>query len=119
MYSNTVRDHFACPRNVGEMKNPTAVGRAKNEADGDLVQIHLRIKDGKITEAMMKVMGCVAAIASASLLTELIKGKTTEEARTITKETLTDLLGGLPDHKVKCSLTCIDALKKALMSLSE
>jgi len=114
MYSQTVRDHFARPRNVGELQHPDAVGRANNDADGDLVQLHLQIENGKITEVKMKVMGCVAAIAATSRFTEMIKNGTVTDALGITKETLTDALGGLPESKVRCSLTCIDALKNAL-----
>lgn len=114
MYSAIVRDHFTKPRNVGDLDSPDAVGFAKNEADGDQVQLQLQIRDGTITDVKMRVMGCVAAIASTSLLTELIKGKTVSEAAALTRETLTESLGGLPENKVRCSLTCIDALNQAL-----
>ena len=119
MYSQMVREHFANPRNVGELENPDAVGRAKNEVDGDQVQLHLKIEDDRISDVKMKVMGCVAAIASTSFLTEMIKGKTIEESRQITKEILTEQLGGLPEHKIRCSLTCIDALQEALGKTGE
>ena len=114
MYSDIVKDHFTKPRNVGEMEAPDAVGTAKNEADGDQVLLHLKIDDDRITDAKMKVMGCVAAIASTSMFTEMIRGKTLEEALAIGKEELTDALGGLPERKVHCSLTCLDALREAL-----
>jgi nitrogen fixation NifU-like protein len=114
VYSQIVLDHFSNPRNVGEIENPDAAGNARNASDGDQVQLHLRIEGDRITDVKMKVMGCVAAIASASLLTERIKGKRVHEAAAITKEELTEALGGLPDHKVRCSLTCIDALQEAL-----
>jgi NifU-like protein involved in Fe-S cluster formation len=114
MYSNTVKDHFANPRNVGEIDNPDAEGSAKNEVDGDQVQLHLKIEEGTITDAKMKVMGCVAAIASTSLLTDMVKGKSVDEARAISREELTEKLGGLPERKIHCSLTCIDALQQAL-----
>ena len=114
MYSQTVREHFTNPRNVGEMERPDAVGRAKNIADGDQVQLHLKIEDGRVADIKMKVMGCVAAIASTSLLTEMVKGKTVDDASAISKEALTESLGGLPENKIKCSLTCIDALQEAL-----
>ncbi|MBN2030479.1 iron-sulfur cluster assembly scaffold protein [bacterium] len=113
MYNDIVKDHFARPRNVGEMKRPDVVGRAKNEVDGDQVQLHFQIEDDRIVDVKMKVMGCVAAIASASLFTELIKGKKIEEAIQITKEELNKELGGLPENKIRCSLTCIDALQAA------
>jgi len=114
VYSDIARDHFANPRNVGELENPDGVGTAKNEVDGDQVQLHLQIKGGKIVDVKMKVMGCVAAIASTSLLTEMVKGRTLEEAEAITREELTDRLGGLPEQKKRCSLTCIDALREAI-----
>ena len=113
MYSDTVREHFANPRNVGELNHPDAVGVAKNEVDGDQVQLHLQIMDGKITDAKMKVMGCVAAIAATSMFTEMIYNRTVENALSISKEALTDALDGLPENKIRCSLTCIDALKNA------
>lgn len=118
MYSQIVRDHFAQPRHVGEMESPDAIGTAKNEADGDQVQLHLKIESGVVVDIQMKVMGCVAAIASTSLMTELIIGKTVDEARALTKEALTEALGGLPENKIRCSLTCIDALGMALENFS-
>ncbi|MFH1943822.1 MAG: iron-sulfur cluster assembly scaffold protein [bacterium] len=114
MYSDTVKDHFSNPRNVGELENPDAVGTAKNEADGDHVQLHLRVEGGRIKDVKMKVMGCVAAIASTSMLTEMVKGKSVEDALAVSGEALVDRLGGLPERKVHCSLTCIDALQKAM-----
>ena len=114
MYSQTVLDHFLNPRNVGELADPDATGAAKNKADGDQVQLHLRFSDGVITEVRMKVMGCVAAIAASSCLTELVRGKSVQEAKNLTKENLIQALDGLPENKIRCSLTCIDALKQAL-----
>lgn len=113
MYSDIVKDHFTNPRNVGEMENPDAVGTAKNEVDGDRVQLHFQIEKDKITDVRMKVMGCVAAIASTSMLTEMVKKKTLDEALAISREELVDRLGGLPERKKQCSLTCIDALREA------
>ena len=88
MYSQTVRQHFANPLNVGELEHPDAVGTAKNEADGDKVQLHLKIDNDVITDVKMKVMGCVAAIASTSMFTEMIKGKSLDEALGISRESL-------------------------------
>jgi nitrogen fixation NifU-like protein len=96
------------------LDHPDAEGQAKNEADGDQVLIHLKIENRQIVEAKMKVMGCVAAIASTSLMTELITGLSVEEAKAFSKEQLTEALGGLPENKIRCSLTCIDALHQAL-----
>ena len=98
------------------IENPDAAGTAKNEADGDLVQLHFKIEKDKISDVRMKVMGCVAAIASTSMLTEMVKKKTVEEAKSITKEMLTEKLGGLPENKIRCSLTCIDALQEAFQN---
>ena len=114
MYNDLVKDHFARPRNVGELEHPDASAVSKNEADGDTVQIQLRIENGVIADAKMKVSGCVAAIASASLLTETIRGRSVSDALAISKEELAGMLGGLPEHKIRCSLTCVDALRKAL-----
>lgn len=113
MYSDIVKDHFANPRNVGVLENPDRVGIAKNEADGDQVQLHFRLKDKTIVDVKMKVMGCVAAIAATSVLSEMIKGKTVNAAQAISKDTLVDHLGGLPEQKIQCSLTCLDALHHA------
>jgi len=109
-------EHFTRPRNVGDLEDPDALGEASNPADGDRVRIQLRIRDGRIQDVRMRVMGCVAAIASASVLTEAIKGATPEEALSITRESLAVRLGGLPEHKIRCSLTCVDALANALRS---
>lgn len=113
MYSQTVKEHFANPRNIGELEHPDVVGNAENEADGDRVQLHLSIRNNRIEDVRIKVMGCVAAIAAASCFSEMIRGKTIDEALNISKEQLTDALGGLPGNKVHCSLTCIDALNNA------
>ena len=117
MYSDTVRDHFAHPRNVGVLDKPDAVGEAKNTSDGDQVQLHLRLEKGIVADIKMKVMGCVAAIASTSLLTEMVKGRSVDDALAVSKEQLSEQLGGLPPHKIRCSLTCIDALHLALEPL--
>ena len=113
MYNEIVKDHFSHPRNVGEMDQPDIIGCAKNEVDGDQVQLHFRVENDTIIDVKMKVMGCVAAIASTSLLTELVKGKKVKEAVQVTKEELNKQLGHLPENKVRCSLTCIDALQDA------
>ncbi len=114
MYNDIVKDHFVQPRNTGEIDRPDAVGSAKNTSDGDRVQLHFRLEGGVIRDVRMKVMGCVAAIASASMLTEMVKGMTIDEALTISKESVAEKLGGLPEKKLKCSLTCVDALRSAL-----
>ena len=113
MYSDIVRDHFVNPRNVGVLEKPDRAGIAKNEADGDHVQLHFRLENETIVDVKMKVMGCVAAIAATSLFTELIRGKKIDEAQEINKETLVEQLGGLPEQKIRCSLTCLDAFRNA------
>lgn len=119
MYNNIVKEHFLHPRNVGEFKNPDCVGTAKNNVDGDHVQMHLKLEDQTIKDVRMKVMGCVAAIASTSLLTEKIKNRTIHEALLITKEDLVEQLHGLPEGKIQCSLTCLEALQNALETKHE
>jgi NifU-like protein involved in Fe-S cluster formation len=114
MYSALVRDHFSRPRCIGEIENPDAVGEAKNEADGDRVRLTLRIRDGRIEDARVKVMGCVAAIAAASFFTEWMQGKTVAEAAALTQEELAERMGGLPENKIRCSLTCVTALHHAV-----
>jgi nitrogen fixation protein NifU and related proteins len=113
MYGALVKDHFSNPRNVGRLADPDASGSAKNESDGDHVLLDLRLRGEIIEETAMQVAGCVAAIASASFFSEWIRGKTVQEALALTKEELAQKLGGLPPHKIRCSLTCMDALKNA------
>lgn len=114
MYNATVKEHFVNPRHVGTLESPDAVGTGINEADGDRVQLHFRIEQSRITDVKMKVSGCVAAIAATSMLTELVLNRTVEEALSIQKNDLVEALGGLPEQKIKCSLTCVDALQEAL-----
>ncbi len=116
MYTAIVKDHFANPRNIGTLEYPDAAGFAKNEADGDQVQIQLCIDNDQITDVKVKVMGCVAAIAASSRFTELIYNKTLQEAKRVDKQQLSDALGGLPESKRRCSLTVIDAFHQALAS---
>ena len=116
-YSSVVKNHFVNPRNVGELENPDGVGIAKNQMDGDQIQLHIKVKEGRIIDIRMKVMGCVAAIAATSLFTEWAKGKSIQQATQISKEELVEQLGGLPEQKIRCSLTCIDAMKEAVKNL--
>jgi nitrogen fixation protein NifU and related proteins len=113
VYSSVVKDHFLNPRNVGELEQPDASGSAKNATDGDRVELQLRVYRGVIEDVRMRVAGCVAAIASASFLSEWLKGKSVAEAMTLSKEDLAVLMGGLPPQKILCSLTCLDALRLA------
>lgn len=114
MYSAKVMDHFANPRNVGDMTDADGVGTEGNPTCGDVMQIFIKVKDGKIVDAKFKTFGCGAAIAVSSMITELVKGKTLEEALAISKETVANELGGLPAQKMHCSNLGADALRKAI-----
>jgi len=113
-YSEIVMDHFANPRNMGDMDEPSAVGNVGNPACGDMMRLYLKIEDGKVVDAKFKTFGCGAAIASSSMLTEMIKGKTLEEAMKLTNQEVVDALGGLPPVKIHCSVMAEEALKAAM-----
>lgn len=102
------------PRNVGDMENPDGVGVEGNPTCGDAMKIYIKIEDGRIVDAKFKTFGCGAAIAVSSMVTEMIKGKTIDEALAISKETVAQELGGLPPQKMHCSNLGADALKKAI-----
>jgi NifU-like protein involved in Fe-S cluster formation len=112
-YNPTVMDHFLNPRNTGEVANPTHSAFVKNPTCGDQVKLTLLVKDGVITDARAKTFGCAAAIASTSALTELIIGRSVEEAKKLRNSDVVALLGGLPEYKVVCSVVAEDALKAA------
>ena len=109
-YSAIVLEHVKNPRNVGELENANARARVRSSADGDLLQLHLRIEGGFVTEARFKVYGCGAAIATGSILTELVVGKTMQELTQITNEYISQLMGGLPPEKVHCSVLAEQAV---------
>jgi nitrogen fixation protein NifU and related proteins len=113
-YSATVMDHFMHPRNVGEIEDAGGVGEVGNPACGDMMRLYLKIEDGRIVDAKFRTFGCGAAIASSSMLTEMIKGKTVDEARAITNQHVADALGGLPPVKIHCSVMAEQAVKSAL-----
>lgn len=114
MYSEKVMDHFANPRNAGELKDADAVGEVGNPVCGDVMNIYIKVKDGIITDIGWKTMGCAAAIATSSMITELAKGKTLKEALKITRKDVADALDGLPPIKMHCSNLAADGLHEAI-----
>ena len=113
-YSNKVMDHFAHPRNVGEMENPDGIGHVGNPVCGDIMEMYIKVKDNVIEDAKFKTFGCGAAIATSSMATELIKGKTIEEALKVTNQAVAEALGGLPAVKMHCSVLAEEALQAAI-----
>jgi nitrogen fixation NifU-like protein len=114
MYSEKVMEHFQNPRNVGEIKDADGVGEIGNPVCGDIMKLYIKVSDNRITEAKFKTFGCGAAIATSSMVTELVKGKTLEEAEKISRDTVAEALGGLPPVKMHCSNLAADALQKAI-----
>ncbi len=114
MYSQKVVDHFTSPRNQGRMENPDGVGKVGNPVCGDVMHIYIKVKDDVIEDITWETMGCAAAIATSSMITELAKGKTLEEAEKITRGDVADALEGLPAIKMHCSNLAADGLKKAI-----
>jgi len=114
MYSERVMDHFMNPRNVGDMEDADGIGIEGNPTCGDAMKIYIRVKNDKIVDAKFKTFGCGAAIAVSSMVTEMVKGKTLDEALSISKEAVASELGGLPPQKMHCSNLGADALKKAI-----
>jgi nitrogen fixation NifU-like protein len=114
MYSEKVMDHFTNPRNVGEMSDADGIGAEGNPVCGDVMKIFIKVKDDKITDAKFQTFGCGAAIAVSSMVTEMARGMTLDEALKITKGSLADALDGLPPQKMHCSNLGADALHKAI-----
>jgi nitrogen fixation NifU-like protein len=114
LYNQTVMDHFMNPRNMGDVKDADGIGEVGAAACGDIMKISLKIKDGKIEDARFKTFGCGSAIASSSMATELIKGRTIAEAMDFSNQEVVDALGGLPPVKIHCSVLAEEALKAAL-----
>ena len=114
MYTDKVMDHFTNPRNVGEIQDADGVGLVGNPICGDVMKITIKVEGGRIKDAKFKTFGCGAAIAVSSMVTELVLGKTLEEALEISNKAVADALGGLPPKKMHCSNLGADALKKAI-----
>ena len=114
LYTDTVMDHFMHPRNVGEIKNPSGVGEVGNAKCGDIMKMYLDIENDVIKDVKFETFGCGSAIASSSMATEMIKGKTIDEALAISNKDVVDALGGLPAHKLHCSVLAEEAIKSAV-----
>ena len=114
MYSEKVMDHFAHPRNVGEIEGANAVGQVGNAKCGDIMKIYMDIEDNIIKDVKFKTFGCGAAIATSSMATELVKGKTVEEALELTNKAVMEALDGLPPEKIHCSVLAEDAIRAAI-----
>ena len=114
LYSETVMDHFRHPRNVGTIENADGVGEVGNAKCGDIMKMYLKIKDGKIEDVKFETFGCGSAIASSSIATEMIKGRTLEDALALTNQAVAEALDGLPAIKMHCSVLAEEAIKLAL-----
>ena len=114
MYSEKVMEHFRNPRNVGEIPDADGVGTVGNPVCGDVMTIYIKVKDNRLVDIKFKTFGCGAAVATSSMITELAKGKTLDEAVKITRTDVADSLGGLPPIKMHCSNLAADALHEAI-----
>lgn len=114
MYSPLVMDHFRNPRNVGVIQNPDGVGQVGNPVCGDVMQMMIKVENDRITDIKFQTMGCGAAIATSSISTEMVKGKTLEEAKDISNKAVAEALGGLPATKMHCSNLAADAIHLAI-----
>lgn len=119
MYSEKVMDHFTNPQNVGEIENADGIGEVGNAKCGDIMRMYLKIDDDVITDIKFKTFGCGSAIASSSMATEMIKGRTIHEALQLTNEAVVEALDGLPAVKVHCSVLAEQAVKAALVDYAE
>ena len=113
-YSTKVMEHFANPRNVGEIEDADGIGKVGNPVCGDIMNMYIKVDDDVITDVKFKTFGCGAAIATSSMATELIKGKTVDEALKLTNDVVAEALGGLPKIKMHCSVLAEEAVRKAI-----
>ncbi|MBT3354596.1 MAG: Fe-S cluster assembly scaffold protein NifU [Candidatus Scalindua sp.] len=118
-YSEKVMDHFMEPRNMGDIKDADAVGTVGNPACGDVMRLYLKVEGDKIVEAKFKTFGCGAAIATSSMSTEMIVGKTLDEALEVTNEAVAEALDGLPPNKMHCSVLAQEAIEAAIKDYKE
>ncbi len=114
MYSELVMEHFSNPRNVGEIADADGIGEEGNPTCGDIMRIYIKVKDGRLADVKFKTFGCGAAIATSSMVTEMVMGKTLDEAMEISNRAVAEALGGLPAVKMHCSNLAADALHKAI-----
>lgn len=114
MYSEKVMDHFSNPRNVGEIENPSGTGTVGNAKCGDIMKMDIQVEDGIITDVKFKTFGCGAAIATSSMATELVKGKSVSEALKLTNQAVAEALDGLPPVKMHCSMLAEQAIHAAV-----
>ncbi|KYO64558.1 Fe-S cluster assembly scaffold protein NifU [Thermovenabulum gondwanense] len=114
MYNEKVMDHFTNPRNVGEIPDADGIGEVGNPVCGDMMKIYIKVKNNIIEDIKFKTFGCGAAIATSSMVTEMVKGKTLEEALQVTNKAVAEALGGLPPIKMHCSNLAADALHAAI-----
>jgi len=119
MYSKKVMEHFMSPRNVGEIKDADGIGEVGNPVCGDMMTFYIKVKDNKIDDVKFKTFGCGAAIAVSSMVSEMAKGKTLDEALKISNKNVAKELGGLPKNKLHCSNLGADALHKAVENYKE
>jgi len=114
MYSDKVMEHFKNPHNVGEIKDADGIGEVGNPVCGDIMKIYIKVKDDKIIDCKFKTFGCGAAIATSSMITEMVKGKDVDEALKISNKAVAEALGGLPPIKMHCSNLAADGLSEAI-----
>ncbi|MHC4181895.1 MAG: Fe-S cluster assembly scaffold protein NifU [Planctomycetota bacterium] len=118
-YSEKVMDHFMNPRNMGDIEDADAVGTVGNPACGDVMRLYIKVEDDKVSDAKFKTFGCGAAIATSSMATEMIKGKTVDESLKITNEAVAEALDGLPPNKMHCSVLAQEAIEAAIKNYKE
>ena len=119
LYNEKVMDHFRNPRNIGVLENANGIGEVGNAKCGDIMRIYLKIEDDIIQDVSFETFGCGSAIAASSVATELIKGKPISEAMKLTNKTVVEELGGLPPHKIHCSVLAEEAIQAAILDYAD